>query len=136
MAVYKSTYCSPNSTPFDLTDITSTNPFKLYFKVDTSNTKIIGYSVELYDVNQNKIFPVDRDNLITSVSPAWVNGENVSIDFIIGTQPTDDNVRNNTLYFGGASVFYYNFNIYLSFFYILCYIILIWMYIKIFTIII
>lgn len=110
MAVYKSTYCSPNSTPFDLTDVTSTNPFKLYFKVDTSNTKIIGYSVELYDVNQNKIFPVDRDNLITSVSPAWVNGENVSIDFIVGTQPTDDDVRNNTLYFGGASVFYYNFN--------------------------
>lgn len=110
MAVYKSTYCSPNSTPFDLTDITATNPFKLYFKVDTSNTKIIGYSVELYDVNQNKIFPVDRDNLVTSVDTAWVNGENVSIDFIVTSQPTDKNIRNNTLYFGGVSVYYYNFD--------------------------
>lgn len=115
MAVYKSTYCSPNSTPFDLTDITDTNPFKLYFKVDTSNTKIIGYSVELYDVNQNKIFPVDRDNLITELAtPAtpWVNGENVSIDFIVATQPTDNNIRNNTLYFDKTSgaVSYYVFN--------------------------
>lgn len=120
MAVYKSTYCSPNSTPFDLTDITDTNPFKLYFKVDTSNTKIIGYSVELYDINQNKIFPVDRDNLITelvtpSVPPLpapWVNGENVSIDFIVATQPTDNNIRNNTLWFDKTSgaVSYYVFN--------------------------
>lgn len=112
MAVYKSTYCSPNSTPFDLTDITDTNPFKLYFKVDTSNTKIIGYSVELYDVNQNKIFPVDRDNLITSVSPAWVNGENVSIDFIIGTEPTTGDILNNVLSFNQTKnvVSYYKFN--------------------------
>lgn len=110
MAVYKSTYCSPNSTPFDLTDITDTNPFKLYFKVDTSNTKIIGYSVELYDVNQNKIFPVDRDNLITLVSPAWVNGENVSIDFIIGTKPTTGDILNNVLSFDGTGVSYYKFN--------------------------
>lgn len=113
MAVYKSTYCSPSSTPFDLTDITDTNPFKLYFKVDTSNTKIIGYSVELYDVNQNKIFPVDRDNLITSVSsasPAWVNGENVSIDFIVRTNPTTGDILNNTLWFNGTYVSYYEFN--------------------------
>lgn len=116
MAVYKSTYCSPNSTPFDLTDITSTNPFKLYFKVDTSNTKIIGYSVELYDVNQNKIFPVDRDNLITKLGPPlatpWVNGENVSIDFIVAwaKRPTDNNICYNTLSFDGTNVFYYKFN--------------------------
>ena len=55
MAIYKPTDCSPFNGTFDAT---ADKPIIFECKVDTSNTKVTGYTIEIYDSDTNqKVFP-------------------------------------------------------------------------------
>ena len=54
MAIYKPTDCSPFNGTFDLS---ADLPIIFECKVDTSNTIVTGYSIEIYDSNNSLIFP-------------------------------------------------------------------------------
>lgn len=58
MAIYKPTDCSPFNGTFDLS---SDLPIIFECKIDTSNSPVTGYSIEIYNSNNEIIFPgVDR----------------------------------------------------------------------------
>lgn len=58
MAIYKPTDCSPFNGTFDLS---SDLPIVFECKIDTSNSPVTGYSIEIYNSNNEIIFPgVDR----------------------------------------------------------------------------
>ncbi len=61
MAVYKPTYCYPYLEPVDLTIPDGEKYFTC--QIDTSNIKITGYKVELYNENNEKIFPLNDDKI-------------------------------------------------------------------------
>lgn len=54
MAIYKPTDCSPFNGTFDLS---SDLPIIFECKIDTSNSPVAGYSIEIYDSNNEIIFP-------------------------------------------------------------------------------
>lgn len=54
MAIYKPTDCSPFNGTFDLS---SDLPIIFECKIDTSNSPVTGYSIEIYDSNNEIIFP-------------------------------------------------------------------------------
>lgn len=54
MAIYKPTDCSPFNGTFDLS---SDLPIIFECKVDTSNSPVTGYSIEIYNSNNEVIFP-------------------------------------------------------------------------------
>ncbi len=54
MAIYKPTDCSPFNGTFDLS---ADLPIVFECKVDTSNTVVTGYSIEIYDSNNSLVFP-------------------------------------------------------------------------------
>ena len=54
MAIYKPTDCSPFNGTFDLS---SDLPIVFECKVDTSNSPVTGYSIEIYNSNNEIIFP-------------------------------------------------------------------------------
>ena len=54
MAIYKPTDCSPFNGTFDLS---SDLPIIFGCKVDTSNSPVTGYSIEIYNSNNEVIFP-------------------------------------------------------------------------------
>lgn len=61
MAVYKATYCYPFLNTFDgrvtaTTEMTTPAQY-LKCKIETSNKIITGYSIEIYDENNNRVFP-------------------------------------------------------------------------------
>ena len=63
MAIYKPTDCNPFNGTFD----TSADlPIIFECKVDTSNTTVTGYSIEIYDSNNNLIFPTGEKGPIES----------------------------------------------------------------------
>lgn len=63
MAIYKPTDCNPFNGTFD----TSADlPIIFECKVDTSNTVVTGYSIEIYDSNNNLIFPTGEKGPIES----------------------------------------------------------------------
>lgn len=66
MAVYKPTYCYPYLEPVDLTIPDGEKYFTC--QIDTSNIKITGYRVELYNENNEKIFPLNDDGKISPLS--------------------------------------------------------------------
>ena len=58
MAIYKPTDCSPFNGTFDLS---SDLPIIFECKIDTSNSPVTGYSIEIYNSNNEIIFPgIDR----------------------------------------------------------------------------
>lgn len=61
MAVYKPTYCYPYLEPVDLTIPDGEKYFTC--QIDTSNIKITGYRVELYNENNEKIFPLNEGKI-------------------------------------------------------------------------
>lgn len=66
MAVYKPTYCYPYLEPVDLTIPDGEKYFTC--QIDTSNVKVTGYRVELYNENNEKIFPKNNDDKISPLS--------------------------------------------------------------------
>lgn len=66
MAVYKPTYCYPYLESVDLTIPDGEKYFTC--QIDTSNIKITGYRVELYNENNEKIFPQNNSNKISPLS--------------------------------------------------------------------
>ena len=66
MAVYKPTDCSPFNGTFD---VVQDLPIFFECKIDTSNAQITAYTIEIYDSNNNLIFPQNNDEpLINRVS--------------------------------------------------------------------
>ncbi len=61
MAVYKPTYCYPYLEPVDLTIPDGEKYF--ICQIDTSNIKITGYRVELYDENNERVFPLNEGKI-------------------------------------------------------------------------
>ena len=57
MAIYKPTDCSPFNGTFDIDKNSADLPTIFECKVDTSNTIVTGYSIEIYDSNNGLIFP-------------------------------------------------------------------------------
>ena len=54
MAIYKPTDCSPFNGTFDLS---ADLPIVFECKIDTSNSPVMGYSIEIYNSNNEIIFP-------------------------------------------------------------------------------
>ena len=67
MAVFKPTNCSPYLTAFDITYLDE-GPIYFQCKIDTSNTKIDGYAITIYDVDNNQVFPFGGNNAINNIS--------------------------------------------------------------------
>lgn len=61
MAVYKPTYCYPYLEAVDLTIPDGEKYFTC--QIDTSNIKITGYRVELYNENNEKVFPLSEGKI-------------------------------------------------------------------------
>lgn len=61
MAVYKPTYCYPYLESVDLTIPDGEKYFTC--QIDTSNIKISGYRVELYNENNEKVFPLSEGEI-------------------------------------------------------------------------
>lgn len=61
MAVYKPTYCYPYLESVDLTIPDGEKYFAC--QIDTSNIKITGYRVELYNENNEKVFPLNEGKI-------------------------------------------------------------------------
>ena len=57
MAIYKPTDCSPFNGTFDISKNSSDLPIVFECKVDTSNSPVTGYSIEIYNSNNEIIFP-------------------------------------------------------------------------------
>lgn len=66
MAVFKPTNCSPYLTSFDITYLDE-GPIYFQCKIDTSNTKIDGYAITVYDSDNHKIFP-HSGNAVDNIS--------------------------------------------------------------------
>lgn len=66
MAVFKPTNCSPYLTAFDITYLDE-GPIYFQCKIDTSNTKIDGYAITVYDNDNNQVFPHSR-NAVDNIS--------------------------------------------------------------------
>ena len=59
MAIYKPTDCSPFNGTFDLS---ADLPIVFECKIDTSNSPVTGYSIEIYNSNNEIIFPGDNSS--------------------------------------------------------------------------
>ena len=67
MAVFKPTNCLPYLTAFDITYLDE-GPIYFQCKIDTSNTKIDGYAITIYDSDNNQVFPFGEKNAIDNIS--------------------------------------------------------------------
>lgn len=66
MAVFKPTNCSPYLTAFDITYLDE-GPIYFQCKIDTSNTKVDGYAITVYDNDNNQVFPY-RGSAVDNIS--------------------------------------------------------------------
>ena len=70
MAIYKPTDCSPFNGVFDVTDENAL-PIYLECKIDSANTPVSAYSIEIYDSENKRVFPTGTnpvEDLVTMVS--------------------------------------------------------------------
>lgn len=70
MAIYKPTDCSPFNGVFDVTDENAL-PIYLECKIDSANTPVSAYSIEIYDSENKRVFPVlenSTENSVTMIS--------------------------------------------------------------------
>ena len=65
MAVYKPTYCYPDLEAVDLTIPDGEKYFTC--QIDTSNIKITGYRVELYNENNEKVFSSYKGKILLHI---------------------------------------------------------------------
>lgn len=126
MAVFKPTDCSPFSGCFDMY---ADKPIFLECKVDTSNTVIKGYKIEIYNEDNERVFPSENlsgkeygitkiedlhdfveskfkeytigydDNLNTGV-----NGSYIKIPFMSSETPGDDSTVGRNIYTGEPGI--------------------------------
>lgn len=71
MAIYKPTNCTPFLTTFDCRIETTDDPVFFECRIDSSNRNAVGYSVTVYDENNDQVFPPDGsapDEHISQVS--------------------------------------------------------------------
>lgn len=64
MAVYKPTDCMPSGNSFDAIN---NRPIFIECKVDTNNSVVNGYSLEVFDEENNRIFPTSDEDHITAI---------------------------------------------------------------------
>lgn len=67
MAVFKPTNCSPYLTAFDITYLDD-GPIYFQCKIDTSNTKIDGYSITIYNEENEQVFPSGNESGVNNIS--------------------------------------------------------------------
>ena len=67
MAVYKPTDCSPFNGVFDVTDENAL-PIYLECKIDSANTPVSAYSIEIYNSENKRVFPVLENSIENSVT--------------------------------------------------------------------
>ena len=113
MAIYKPTDCSPFNGVFDVTD---KNAFPIYLecKIDSANTPVSAYSIEIYDSENKRVFPTGTnpvEDLVTMVSDlraytskdpfnikaptnTGYNGTYLKIPFVVKTV---DNTKDSTV---------------------------------------
>ena len=60
MAIFKPTDCSPFNGTFDISKNSADLPIIFECKVHTSNTIVTGYSIEIYDSNNELVFPSEN----------------------------------------------------------------------------
>ena len=68
MAIYKPTDCSPFNSVFDVTDENAL-PIYLECKIDSANTPVSAYSIEIYNSENKRVFPTDTKPVEDSVTP-------------------------------------------------------------------
>lgn len=83
MAIYKPTDCSPFNGVFDVMD-ESALPIYLECKIDSANTPVSAYSIEIYNSENKRVFPTadeSVENLVTLVSDlkSYTSGEPFNI---------------------------------------------------------
>lgn len=89
MAVYKATHCYPLANSLDIRVVADqevlTPCIWLKCQVDTSNKKITGYKIRVFDTLNRQIFPVSQDEKISPISElsGVVDGE--SLDPYVNT---------------------------------------------------
>lgn len=83
MAIYKPTDCSPFNGVFDVTDENAL-PIYLECKIDSANTPVSAYSIEIYNSENKRVFPTGTnsvEDLVTMISDlrAYTSGEPFNI---------------------------------------------------------
>lgn len=83
MAIYKPTDCSPFNGVFDVTDENAL-PIYLECKIDSANTPVSAYRIEVYNSENTKVFPTNDEtveNAVTMVSDLkkYTDGESFNI---------------------------------------------------------
>lgn len=83
MAIYKPTDCSPFNGVFDVMDENAL-PIYLECKIDSANTPVSAYSIEIYNSENKRVFPTadeSVENLVTLVSDlkSYTSGEPFNI---------------------------------------------------------
>lgn len=129
MAVFKPTNCSPYLTAFDITYLDE-GPIYFQCKIDTSNTKIDGYAITIYDNDNKQVFPFDKNSInnmsyikdlntdtnridtpikTNGVSDlnTGLNGTYLKIPFVVKQNDFDgftDTTKNNIVYYDSANL--------------------------------
>ena len=85
MAVFKPTNCSPYLTAFDMLNLDN-GVYYFSCKIDTSNTKVGGYSITIYDNDNNQVFPYDlNSSLDQKISLLDELKKDISFDYYINS---------------------------------------------------
>ena len=110
MAIYKPTNCSPYLTTFD-SRVEAGSPQFFECRVDSSNKNADGYSIILYDEDNEQVFPVIKVNG-TGPNTTWTNvaqDENITLVSDL-TAITGNGIRSADKYYYIQSAGYTNLN--------------------------
>lgn len=110
MAIYKPTNCSPYLTTFD-SRVEAGSPQFFECRVDSSNKNADGYSIILYDEDNEQVFPVMNVNG-TGPNTTWTNvAQDENITFVSDlTAITGNGIRSADKYYYIQSAGYTNLN--------------------------
>ena len=110
MAIYKPTNCSPYLTTFD-SRVEAGSPQFFECRVDSSNKNADGYSIILYDEDNEQVFPV-RGVSGTGANTTWTNvAQDENITFVSDlTAITGNGIRSVDEYYYIQSSGYTNLN--------------------------
>lgn len=110
MAIYKPTNCSPYLTTFD-SRVEAGSPQFFECRVDSSNKNADGYSIILYDEDNEQVFPVTNVNG-TGPNTTWTNvAQDENITFVSDlTAITGNGIRSADEYYYIQSAGYTNLN--------------------------
>ena len=112
MAIYKPTDCSPFNGVFDVMEVMGKNsrPIYLECKIDSANTPVSAYSIEIYNSENKRVFPTETkpvEGSVTMISDlksytsgdpfnikaptnTGYNGTYLKIPFIVNSKASDD----------------------------------------------